>query len=239
MVGVQLDEERSSNCTHPRHEAGPPSDRSAPHVRGSGCQRCPVVKTFYKGEKLGSLPACAICGGAGQGRRAEVHLPGGVSIWLCAAHRSPEFLTRRAGRDLATSLLHVWRAAGCLTASRSRAIDLHLARIAAEAPSRERPGSYSWSTLRREAEERFAAGEPPSAVITRLRSREEGAGLARPPSVATMRRWFREGRWLAGSPASRPPLPQPGEGAPGSVVVTNPSDTYHSTVRRSDSSMGV
>ena len=165
-----------------------------------------MAKSFYKGERLGSLPACAICGGAGEGRRAELHLPGGVRVWLCAAHRSPAFLSRRAGRDVAASLLHVWRAAGCLTARRSRAIDLHLARLVAELPPRERPGSYAWGALRAEAEACFASGERPAAVIRRLRSREEG-GPARPPSVATMQRWFREGRWLGGGPPGPPPQP--------------------------------
>ncbi|MGD9573771.1 MAG: hypothetical protein AB7V62_17970, partial [Thermoleophilia bacterium] len=66
--------------------------------------------SYYKGENLGSLPACAICAGKGRGPRAELHLPCGVSVWLCAAHRDPAFLTSRAGRDLVVSLMHVWRA---------------------------------------------------------------------------------------------------------------------------------
>jgi len=43
-----------------------------------------------------------------------MHLPFGLSVWLCAAHRSEEFLTRRAGRDLVVSLSGVWDAAGCM-----------------------------------------------------------------------------------------------------------------------------
>lgn len=160
-----------------------------------------MVKSFYKGEKLGSLPACAICGGPGRGARAEFHLPGGVSVWLCAAHRSPEFLARRAGRDFSASLFHVWRAAGCLTARRARAIDLHRARLVSGLPAREQPGSYSWASLREEAEACFASGERPDAVIGRLRARA-AVGPARPPSVATMRRWFRGGA-VAPRPLSR------------------------------------
>ena len=143
-----------------------------------------MARSFYKETNLGSTPACAICVGKGQGRRARLHLPGGVSVWLCATHRDPGFLNARAGRDLVVSLLHVWRAADCLTARRSRALDLHLARFASR-PPRSCPGSYSWRELRAEAEGRFAAGERPSSVIAELRSRERARpGPAHPPSAA-------------------------------------------------------
>ena len=154
-----------------------------------------MARSFYKGERLGNTPACAICVGKGQGKRDLLHLPGGVSVWLCAAHRDPDFVNGRAGRDLVVSLLHVWRSANCLTRDRSRALDLFLARFASPAP-RSCPGSYSWPELRSEAEGRWAAGEPTDLVIDELRTRERTRpGPARPPSAATMRRWFREGRW--------------------------------------------
>ena len=164
-----------------------------------------MAPSFYKGESLGWTPACAICVGKGQGTRAQLHLPGGVSVWLCAAHRDPEFLTRRAGRDVAVSLMHVWMAAGCYTAQRSRALALLRAGILQPTP-RDRPGSYSWPLLRGEAERRWAAGEAPRRVIDDLRHREQARpGPARPPSLATMRRWFREGRWRAEPPPGRRP----------------------------------
>ena len=76
-----------------------------------------MPRSFYKGEWLGKLPACAICMGRGHGPRA-------LSLFQAALR----------------------------TAHRTRGL----------------PGSYSWRELRREAEERFAAGEPPSAVIDEL-----------------------------------------------------------------------
>ena len=168
-----------------------------------------MARSFYKGENLGSVPACAICVGKGQGKRERFHLPGGVSVWLCAAHRDPSFTLRRAGRDLVASLMHVWRSADALTAARSRALDLFQERLRTPAPGL--PGSYSWPTVRLEAEARWAAGEAPGPVIDDLRSRElERPSPARPPSVATMRRWFRQGRWGAGPaprPSSTPPPP--------------------------------
>ena len=59
------------------------------------------------------------------------------------------------------SLAAVWDAAGCLTATRQRALRAHLERIARLAHARELPGSYAWPGLRREAEERFARGSRP------------------------------------------------------------------------------
>ncbi len=177
-----------------------------------------MARSFYKGEPLGKLPPCAICVGAGRGGRAELHLPGGVSVWLCADHRSEEFQCRRAGRDLVASLMAVWRGAGCFTARRSRALDLHRARLRNRALPRDLPGSYAWPDLRREAEALFASGHRPAEVIARLRERER-RGPARPPSVRTMRRWFRDGRWLAGPPGPSssppPPSPPPPTGPPG------------------------
>ena len=140
--------------------------------RGAGHRDLWMPRSFYKGERLGNLPACAICMGRGHGPRALLHLPLGVSVWLCAAHRDPEWLAARAGRDLVVSLQTVWRAADCLTARRSRALTLFQAALRASYRTRDLPGSYSWRALRREAEARFAAGEAPSAVIDELRRRE-------------------------------------------------------------------
>jgi hypothetical protein len=172
-----------------------------------------MARSFSKGPNLGSVPACAICVGKGEGRRARLHLPGGVSVWLCAAHRDPGFVYGRAGRDLVVSLMHVWRSADCFTRERSRALDLFQARLRSLAP-RSRPGSYTWPELRLEAEGRWAAGEAPGRVIDELRARERARpGPARPPSVVTMRRWFRQGRWRDPDPAPGPPAgggPGPG-----------------------------
>jgi hypothetical protein len=158
-----------------------------------------MAKSFYKGERLGSQPPCAICMGRGEGERAQLVLPGGVSVWLCAAHRSDSFQRRRAGRDFSVSLHYVWRAAGCLTARRARALEIHrerLLRQAAKPAPRPCPGSYAWPDLRREAEGMWASGARLLGVIERLRARVV-RGEARPPSRPTMYRWFGEARWRA------------------------------------------
>jgi hypothetical protein len=163
-----------------------------------------MPKSFYKGEPLGNRPPCAICMGRGQGERAQLTLPGGVTVWLCAAHRSERFQRSRAGRDFWVSLRYVWAAAGCLTARRERALEIHRERLLRRAspPARRRPGSYAWPDLRREAEGLWARGAALRSVIDRLRTRE-ARGSARPPSPATMYRWHAQARWRAGPAAAR------------------------------------
>ncbi len=188
-----------------------------------------MARSFYKGERLGNRPPCLLCMGRGEGERAELHLPYGVAVWLCAAHRSAEFQVRRAGRDFVASLARAWAGAGCLTRARQRALDAHRARVLEGKTARERPGSYSWPSLRREAERRFAAGEPPRCVIRDLRSRER-SGRAVPPSARTMRRWFGDRRWLGpdgGSGRGRPRRPSGGD-AEGHDPPTAPSTTASS-----------
>ena len=152
-----------------------------------------MALSHYKGPWIGKLPMCAICGGAGQGTRAEHFLTHGVSVWLCEPHRSEEFQRRRSGRDFVVSVGAVWRAAGITGWRHSQALGAHLRRVRG-APQRERPGSYAWPELRQEAERRFASGEPPRRVIAELRQAPL-VGM-RLPSIRTLRRWFHEGRWL-------------------------------------------
>ena len=175
-----------------------------------------MATSLYKGERLGTLPPCLICAGPGEGQRAKLHLTHGVSVWLCAAHRSPTFLRRRAGRDFYASVHALWQAAGCLGARRMRALQDHLRRVHQPvAGARPRPGSYAWPHLRREAERRFAAGQAPRAVIGEIRARHHG-GPAPGPSLRTLRRWFSEGRWLGYVVGSRA-RPAPATGRPDST----------------------
>ena len=56
-------------------------------------------------------PPCVVCGRAGSQPRAPHHLTHGVTVWLCATHRSDGFLRRRGGRDFAERLGAAWAAA--------------------------------------------------------------------------------------------------------------------------------
>jgi hypothetical protein len=158
------------------------------------------LPTLYKARRVPTKQAvCAICADRTRGRTQELRLTHGVAVWLCEGHASRAFQTQRSGRDLVLTLQRLWRAHGCLTAARHKALQAHLAACRGAA-SRPRPGSYSWPTLRAEAEHHFAAGTPaPATVIAHLRGRHAG-DTARAPSVRTMRRWWAERRWL-----SRPP----------------------------------
>jgi hypothetical protein len=159
-----------------------------------------AVPTLYKARGVPvKQPVCAICADRTRGRTVSLRLTHGITVWLCAAHASPEFQCRRNGRDFVLTLQRLWQAHGCLTAARRRALAAHLDALAGPPPVR-RPGSYAWPDLRRLAEAEFALGGPPLATIARLR-RVCADGPAAPPSVRTMLRWHREGRWL------RPALP--------------------------------
>jgi hypothetical protein len=156
--------------------------------------------------EVGATPPCVICGRGGRGRRTRHHLTHGVSVWLCPAHAAPTFMRRRGGTTFTERLGAAWVAAGATTARRSAALDAHLRRVRSATPARHRPGSYAWPAARREAERRFAAGEPPARVIADIRHRC-GRGAATAPSVRTMRRWFAEARWT--TPAPPPAQPRP------------------------------
>jgi hypothetical protein len=121
---------------------------------------------------------------------------------LCNAHRSEAFLARRSGLEFTERLAAVWAASGVLTKRRREALEAHVRAIRQGVVNQQKPGSYSWPLLRREAERRFAAGEPPAQVITELRqSYRDGPAMV--PSVRTMRRWFTQARWLETAPYSR------------------------------------
>lgn len=119
----------------------------------------------------------------------------GQCVWLCSTHGSEVFLKRRSGHEFADRLAATWSAAGVLTVRRKAALDAHVRSIQQAAISGDKPGSYSWPLLRREAERRFAAGEPPAQVIGQLRE-NYADGPAMVPSARTMRRWFTQARWL-------------------------------------------
>lgn len=93
----------------------------------------------------------------------------------------------------------MWLASGALTNRRVAALRAHARRVTAAGHADDRPGSYSWPLLRREAEERFAAGHDPRQVIQELRDRHRDCP-AMTPSVRTMQRWYTQARWL--TPAS-------------------------------------
>ena len=155
-----------------------------------------VPPTLYKARGVPTKQAiCAICIDRTRGRTELVRLGYGVTVWLCAGHASPGWQNGRSGRDFVLTLHRIWHASGCLTRSRSRALDAHLERLKGRR-GRPLPGSYAWPEVRRECERRFAQGAHPTALAQEIRRRWT-AHDARPPSVASIERWHRQRRWMS------------------------------------------
>jgi hypothetical protein len=156
-----------------------------------------ALPTLYKARNLPTKrPVCAICVDRTQGRTEVIRLGYRVAVWLCPGHASQAFQTMRGGRDFVGTLMGVWRANGCVTQARHRALDAHLSQLRAH-PPRRRPGSYAWPDLRRCLEARYAQGAPPLDPAT---AHPCQACTAHTPSRRTLQRWHAERRWL-----NRPP----------------------------------
>jgi hypothetical protein len=167
---------------------------------GEGDGRCqPLGHAAWEDSRL---PPCVICGPRGRGPSRPRFLTHGVYAWLCAVHGSDDFAQRAGGSEFVRCLQRSWTAAGAFGARRRAALATHLHRLRQAIVDRQKPGSHTWPRLRREAERRFAAGEPPRLVIAELRGAHQGEP-ALVPSVRTMRRWFAQGRWLLPSALAR------------------------------------
>ena len=156
----------------------------------------PVLPSLYKARNLPlKRPVCAICIDRTRGRTEEIRLGYRVTVWLCPGHADQAFQTKRGGRDFVRTLMGVWRANGCMTQARHRALDAHLNQLRAD-PPRPRPGSYAWPELRRRLEARYAQNTPPTDP-TQLPYQ---TCTTHTPSHHTLQRWHTERRWL-----KRPP----------------------------------
>jgi hypothetical protein len=158
----------------------------------------PYLPTLYKARHVPTKsPVCAICIDRTRGRTVQVSFGYGVTIWLCQGHASTEFLAGRSGRDAITTLMAIWRANGCLTANRHKALTAHLQSLNAK-PPRHAPGSYAWPAIRLRAETLFAQGHSVPSVLERLTHARYGD--CQPPTPTTIHRWHRERRWAARAP---------------------------------------
>lgn len=162
--------------------------------------------SLYKARNISvKQHVCAICVDRTRGKTQRLSLGYGVSLWLCEGHASVEFLTKRGGRDFVLTMSRLWAAHGCLTASRSKALNAHIMGLRSQS-QRHRPGSYAWPRLRVQAEQMFAAGATANAVSNRLYARSYHP--VEPPSSRTIQRWRQQRRWcVRGSPPAAGPLP--------------------------------
>src|SRR5207245_2405355 len=112
----------------------------------------PYLPSLYKARNVPTKqPVCAICVDRTRGKTQRVGFGYGVEVWLCAGHASAAFQRQRSGRDLVLTLTELWRANGCLTVARRKAMDAHVASLKPR-PQRPRPGSYAWPRVRATAE---------------------------------------------------------------------------------------
>jgi hypothetical protein len=168
-------------------------------------ERGPVRR--YKGRSRGPMkaPRCVACfprSVAGQ----MIPFRYGVSVALCDDHRDPAFVHSRGGRDFFAALSTTYESLGLHGKRYSRAIRAFVDDVLAmgEPTPRHRPGSYAWPEQRRAAEAAWAEGGTYHAG--------EGVVLAffaslppsvKPPSPHTIRRWWRDRRWLTPRPSPR------------------------------------
>ena len=92
-------------------------------------------------------------------------------------------MTRRSGRHLVATLQQLWRAHGCLTAARSKALQAHLAALRGRSTSATPRKLRLARRAHRRAEHAFAGGQPTQAVITHILAAAYGDAAA--PSLRT------------------------------------------------------
>lgn len=162
-----------------------------------------MAPTFYKLKSGFRGEPCMLCMTLHRGPTTEVHLGHGVYVFFCEAHASLEFRRQRGGRDFNLSMSFAFKAAGCWTTNRKRALQAiwdHDRAVEEAGPSpRKRPGSYAWPDLRLLVEDACRRG---IVSIRKLRAlleehlrAELRRGRMRLPSDRTLRRWRLERRW--------------------------------------------
>lgn len=171
-------------------------------------ERGPVRR--YKGRGKGPMKAvrCIACyprSVAGQ----LIPFRYGVCVALCADHRDPAFIHSRGGRDFMASLTSTFESLGLNAQRYVRAVRAFVDDVLAmgEPTPRHRPGSYAWPAQRQAAEAIWAGGgsyHAGEAVV--LASFTPHPDVVRAPSPHTIRRWWRDRRWL--TPRPSPPRPR-------------------------------
>ena len=173
----------------------------------------------YKGAGVGPSKArrCVACfprSVAG----IDVPLAHGVTIVLCNPHRDVRFIASRGGRDFLASIPSIFEAVGLRGNRYAKAVQSLADQVGLRttATPRRRPGSYAWPGLRACAEAAWASGgsyhQGESLVLAAFGNvAAEHLSVIRPPSRETVRRWWRQRRWLSRRPGEdgTPPRTRP------------------------------
>ena len=160
---------------------------------------------IYKNREAGrprKAPRCVCC--FPQSRAGQVvPLRYGVQLVLCEDHRDPEWITAASGRFFLASVAETFRSLGLTGRRYGRALRAFVedARQRSLPAPRRRPGSYTWPDLRERAEQVWAEGgayhDGEQALLAVVAA--ERAPDWPMPSPHTVRRWWREKRWLFGN----------------------------------------
>lgn len=171
--------------------------------RMTALERGPV--RIYKNRNAGTprkAPRCICC--FPQSRAGQVvPLRYGVQLVLCEQHRDPTWISAASGRFFLASVAETFKSLGLtgqryVKALRSFVDDALGARHSSPRP---RPGSYTWPSLRARLEEVWRGGgsyhDGERELVDALRVKGDDWPM---PSPHTVRRWWREKRWLFTGP---------------------------------------
>ncbi len=167
----------------------------------TGARRGPI--RVYKNRSAGAprkAPRCICCFPANRAGQV-VPLRYGVQLVLCEDHRDPAWIASRNGRDFLASVTATLSSFGITHRRYSAAVSVFVQdAVTRNAPTpRHRPGSYAWPGLRSAAEGVWASGgsyhDGEAAIRECARTVADGW---RAPSPHTVRRWWRDKRWLLG-----------------------------------------
>ncbi len=170
----------------------------------------------YKNRAAGAprkAPRCICCFPASRAGQV-VPLRLGVQLVLGPDHRDPAWIASRNGRDFLSSVATTMTSFGLSHRRYALAVSAFVRDVVHRgAPTpRHRPGSYAWPGLRAAAEAVWSHGgsyhDGETAIHHHLHNVAHGW---RAPSPHTIRRWWRDKRWLLGTPTplQRAPITPP------------------------------
>jgi hypothetical protein len=166
----------------------------------------------YKGRGVGPAKAkrcvaCFPCSVAGE----VVPLSHGIVIVLCADHRDVRFIQSRGGRDFLAAFATIFDSVGLTGRRYHEAITRFVDQVRARSTPtpRRRPGSYAWVRLRTAAERVWESGGAyhDGEMVVLRGFLDLQAGVTRPPSPQTIRRWWSQRRWISRRPGEEPLSP--------------------------------
>ena len=193
-----------------------PDDETPPDDAAIAVWDCyaqgPIRRYKGRGKGPAKKPRCCCCfpkSVAGE----EVPIGCGITIVLCLEHRDVRFIQSRGGRDFLAAVATMFDSFGLKGKRYHVALTRFVNRVRDRSvpTPRRRPGSYAYPELRTAAEKVWADGgdyDDGEQVVFRGFLDLKYPAHIKPPSTQTVRRWWRECRWIVRRPGEEPPPPQ-------------------------------